>query len=121
MATDDFLSSGIKSIRYSNGTEVSVASYSEMAIRTANSRAHMYGEGEKRDEWGYHTVLVPNRNGGCPFCIQYQGKVFIDDVWSSGTKEESKGQGYPLLSTAIEGGLFHPNCKDTTVTYFPRH
>ena len=119
MATQDFLSKGINSIQYSNGTRVNVSSYAEMAIRTANSRAHMYGEGEKRDEWGYHTVLVPNRNGGCPYCVQYQGKVFIDDVWSSGTKAESKGQGYPLLSTAVQGGLFHPNCKDTTVTYFP--
>lgn len=25
---------------------------------------------------------------------------------------------YPLLSTAIEGGLFHPRCKDSTSTYY---
>lgn len=119
MATKDFLSKGINSIEYSNGAMVNIASYAEMAIRTANKRAYLQGEGEKRNEWGVHTVLVPNRGGGCPYCIKFQGKVFIDDVWSGGTKDESNSTGYPLLSTAVKAKLFHPNCKDTTVTYFP--
>lgn len=119
MATKDFLSKGINSIEYSNGAMVNIASYAEMAIRTANKRAYLQGEGTKRAEWGVHTVLVPNRGGGCPYCIKFQGKVFIDDVWSGGTEAESKETGYPLLSTAIKAKLFHPNCKDTVVTYFP--
>lgn len=119
MATHDFLQSGINNIEYANGARVNIKSYVEMAIRTANSRAHMQGEGEKRDAWGVHTVLVPNRGGGCPYCIKFQGKVFIDDVWSSGTTEESNSTGYPLLSKAVKERLFHPNCKDTIVTYFP--
>ncbi len=119
MATHDFLQGGINNIEYSNGARVNIKSYVEMAIRTANSRAHMQGEGEKRDAWGVHTVLVPNRGGGCPFCVKFQGKVFIDDVWSSGTAKESDATGYPLLSMAMKERLFHPNCKDTTVTYFP--
>lgn len=119
MATKDFLSRGIASITYANGACVNIASYAEMAVRTANLRAHLYGEGEKRKEWGIHTVLVPNRGGGCPYCIKYQGKVFIDDVYSNGTLKESEELHYPLLSTAIKGRLFHPNCKDTVVTYFP--
>ena len=119
MATHDFLQSGINNIEYANGARVNIKSYVEMAIRTANSRAHMQGEGEKRDAWGVHTVLVPNRGGGCPYCIKFQGKVFIDDVWSSGSAEESNSMGYPLLSEAVKERLFHPNCKDTIVTYFP--
>lgn len=119
MATHDFLQSGINNIEYANGARVNIKSYVEMAIRTANSRAHMQGEGAKRDAWGVHTILVPNRGGGCPYCVKFQGKVFIDDVWSSGTAEESKSTGYPLLSNAMKERLFHPNCKDTTTTYFP--
>lgn len=119
MATQDFLSKGINNIEYANGRMVNIASYAEMAIRTANLRAYLQGEGTKRQEWGVHTVLIPNRGGGCPYCIKYQGKVFIDDVYSGGTKEESVSTGYPLLSTAMKGKLFHPNCKDTAVTYFP--
>lgn len=119
MATHDFLQGGINNIEYANGARVNIKSYVEMAIKTANSRAHMQGEGEKRDAWGVHTVLIPNRGGGCPYCVKFQGKVFIDDVWSSGTIEESNSTGYPLLSQAMKERLFHPNCKDTTVTYFP--
>lgn len=119
MATKDFLSKGINNIEYANGAMVNIASYAEMAIRTANKRAYLQGEGTKRAEWGVHTVLVPNRGGGCPYCIKFQGKVFIDDVWSGGTEAESKETGYPLLSSAVKEKLFHPNCKDTTVTYFP--
>lgn len=119
MATKDFLSKGINNIEYSNEAMVNIASYAEMAIRTANKRAYLQGEGEKRNEWGVHTVLVPNRGGGCPYCIKFQGKVFIDDVWSGGTEAESNSTGYPLLSTAVKARLFHPNCKDTVVTYFP--
>ena len=119
MATKDFLSKGINSIQYANGAMVNIAAYAEMAIRTANKRAYLQGEGTKRAEWGVHTVLVPNRGGGCPYCIKFQGKIFIDDVWSGGTEAESQETGYPLLSTAVKAKLFHPNCKDTTVTYFP--
>lgn len=119
MATKDFLSKGINSIEYSNGKMVNIASYAEMAIRTANKRAYLQGEGTKRAEWGVHTVLVPNRGGGCPYCIKFQGKIFIDDVWSGGTAAESNETGYSLLSTAVREKLFHPNCKDTAVTYFP--
>ena len=86
-----------------------------MAIRTANKRAYLYGEGQKRQEWGIHTVVVNSRQGGCPRCARYVGKVFIDDVYSGGTKADGD---YPLLSEAIKGGLFHPRCKDSTSTYF---
>lgn len=119
MATKDFLSAGINSIEYSNGAKVNIASYATTAINTASKRAYLQGEGAKRDEWGIHTVLVHNRGGGCPYCTKFQGRVFIDDVWSGGTEKESKETGYPLLSSAIAGGLYHPNCKDKHTTYFP--
>ncbi len=60
-------------------------------------------------------MIVNNRRGGCPHCAPYVGRVFIDDVYSGGNKSDGK---YPLLSEAIEGGLFHPRCKDSTSTYF---
>lgn len=110
MATKDFLSNGINSIRYKNGNLVNIASYSEMALRTAEKRATAYGEGEKRQEWDINTVVVYGHNGACPLCNKWQNRIYIDDVWSNG-KPNGK---YPLLSTAIQGGLYHPNCKDPT-------
>lgn len=114
MATKDFLAAGINCVEYKNGARVNIASYAEMAIRTANKRAFLVGEGSKRDEWGVHTVLVSQYGACSPTCLPWQGKVYIDDVFSGG-KSDGK---YPLLSTAISGGLFHPNCRHTTNTFF---
>ena len=86
-----------------------------MAIRTASKRAYLMGEGNRRAEWGIRKVVVNSRIGACPHCGQYVGKVFIDDVYSGGSKADG---GEPLLSEAIRGGLFHPRCKDSTSTYF---
>ena len=118
MATKDFLSAGINCIEYKNGARVNIASYSEMALRTANKRANLMGSANKREEWGIHTVKITSHNSACPMCIQWQGKVYIDDVYGKGTKEESKKSKYPLLSEAIKGGMFHPNCKNGCSTYY---
>jgi hypothetical protein len=117
MATKDFLSKGIRCIKYANGNTVNVVSYAEMAIRTANKRAYLQGEGNKRAEWGIHTVLVSQYGACSPICLPWQGRVYIDDVWSGGTKEEAARLKLPLLSEAIAQGLFHPNCRHIMTTY----
>lgn len=116
MATHDFLRAGINCVQYKNGARVSAAAYAEMAIRTATKRAYLQGQGEMRQEWGISTVILNKRTSACPLCAPFVGKVFIDDVWSGGKKSDGK---YPLLSKAIEAGLYHPNCKDAHTTYFP--
>lgn len=116
MATKDFLSKGIDCIEYKNGARVGIDAYSRMAIRTAQTRAYLLGESEKRDEWGINTVIVNKRGVACPRCLQYVGRVFYDDVW--GTTPVPSPAKYPRLSEAIAGGLYHPNCKDIHTTYF---
>ena len=116
MATKDFLSRGITSIQYSNGAMVNIVSYADMAIRTATKRAYLMGEGVKRQEWGIHTVILNKRSNACPLCMPFEGKVLIDDVWSGGSADDGP---YPLLSSAMAAGLYHPNCKDKHTTYFP--
>lgn len=116
MATKDFLSRGINCIEYSNGARHTMRDYAEMAIRTAAKRAYLTGEGEKRQEWGIDTVIVHKRGNPCPKCLPFVGKVLIDDVWSGGSSAD--GQKYPLMSTAVASGLYHPRCKDTHSTYF---
>ena len=118
LATKDFLAKGINCIQYKDGKRVNIASYAEMAIKTANQRAFLQGEGSKRAAWGIHTVLI-SKYGACSnICLPWQGRVYVDDVWSGGTAEESGQLKLPLLSAAIAGGLFHPNCKHTMSTYF---
>lgn len=115
MATKDFLSKGINCIEYSNGAMVNIVDYVGMAIQTANKRAYLQGEGAKRQEWGISTVIVTRRGAGCHKCVKHQGRIYIDDVWSGGT---SKDGNYPLISSAMAAGLYHPRCKDTHTTYF---
>lgn len=116
MATKDFLSSGLNCVEYANGARHTLSDYADMAIRTASKRAYLQGEGAKRQEWGLHLVIMNKRGNPCPKCLPFVGKVLIDDVWSGGSKADGN---YPLMSSAISAGLYHPRCKDGHTTYFP--
>lgn len=116
IACKDMLNAGLNCVEYKSGARHTLSDYADMAVKTANKRAYLRGEGEKRAEWGVSLVVVNSRQGGCPDCAKYIGKVFIDDVYSNGKKSDGN---YPLLSTAIKNGLFHPRCKDSTSTFYP--
>ncbi len=119
MASHDFLSRGINCVVYKDGKHVNIANYAEMSLRTTNKRVRLYSDGEKRKELGIHTVKVSSYGACSKLCQPWQGKVYIDDVYSGGSGEEAEKLNLPLLSTAIQGGLFHPNCKHHLSTYFP--
>ena len=117
MATQDFLSAGINCIEYADGRRVNIASYSEMAIRTSNKKAKLNGEGAMRQQVSEALVLVSQYGSSSPTCLPWQGKVYVDDVWSGGNPEGYGGK-YPRLSMAVEAGLFHPNCRHSMSTFF---
>lgn len=123
MATKEFLERGINVIKYSDGRQVEIGAYAEMALRTVSQRATFMGEGHKRDEWGVYTVIMSAHDNCSPWCLPYQGTVMIDDVYTSISKEQaaqlSRDTGYVLLSYAMEQGAFHPACRHTLATYFP--
>lgn len=105
MATRDFLKAGINCIEYANGSRHTVKDYARMAIQTASKRAYLTGEGEMRQSWGISTVIINKRANACPKCLPFVGKVLIDDVWSGGDASDGN---YPLMSSAIAAGLYHP-------------
>lgn len=115
VATHDFLDKGINCIKYANGARVNIASYVEMAIRTSSKRANMTAEGLRNQEWGVTTIQITQHGSTCELCSKWQGKVLIDDVYSGGKATDGP---YPLLSTAMEEGLFHPNCRHGSGTFF---
>jgi len=115
MASNDFLARGFNCIEYSNGSRHNIADYCDMAIRTANKRANLMGEGEMRKKLGNPLVYISKHGGACDKCTQWEGRVYIDDIWSGG--KENDGE-YPLLSTAVAGGLFHPRCHHGASTYY---
>lgn len=115
MASKEFLTRGFNCIEYKNRTKHNIADYCDMAIRTANKRANLMGEGEMRKKLGNSLVYISKHGGACDKCTQWEDRVYIDDVWSGGTEEDGN---YPLLSTAIAGGLFHPRCHHGVSTYY---
>lgn len=117
MAVKDFLRRGINSVVYKNGARHTISDYASMAIRTGAKRAYLMGLGEQMRRLGVHTIRINRRNGACPLCAKWVGRVLIDDVYNAGTKAEARRKGYPLLSEAMEQGLYHPNCKDVHSMY----
>lgn len=115
MATKDFLNAGINCIEYKNGRRVNIADYCDMALRTANTRAQLIGEGQFRQEIGEHLVKPTRHNTSCEKCAKWEGKILIDDVYSGGSKKDGK---YPLLSEAMAQGFFHPRCEHSLSTYY---
>lgn len=125
MAVKDFLAAGINCIQYRNGRLVNIATYAEMAIRTASLRSYLRGEATRREALGIDTVLVSQYGACSDTCLPWQGRVYIDDVWGAFAGERadnrgksSSGKWHPLLSVAVEAGLFHPNCRHTLTTWF---
>ena len=116
MATHDMLAAGLNCVQYKSGARHTLSDYADMAIRTACKRAKLQGEGQMRQEWGISTVIMNKRGNPCPKCLPWVGKILIDDVWSGGSRKDGK---YPLMSSAVAAGLYHPRCKDAHTTYFP--
>lgn len=119
-ATEEFLGKGIDSVVYKNGRHVNIATYAEMALRTASQRATFLGEGSKRDEYGNYLIVVSTHPNCCKLCYPWQGQILIDDVFSHPNDDYiSKYKGkYKLLSSAMKAGLSHPNCRHTLATWF---
>ncbi len=115
-ASKDFLSRGFNCIEYKDGRRVNIASYSQMAVRTASLRAQLMGEGDFRKSIGRVLVRSTSHGGACPICQKWESKIFIDDVYSGGTKKDGK---YMLLSEAMKQGFLHPNCRHGLTTYYP--
>lgn len=125
LATKDFLTAGIQCIQYKNGAMHTISNYAQMAMRTSMKRAYLQGEATKRNEWGIATVIVNHRNHACSKCLPFVGKVLVDDVygdrgsdWYASYLSNEWGFKVQTLSSAMEAGFLHPNCKDGLSTYF---
>jgi len=116
MAVKQFLERGINCVEYRNGARVNIADYASMAVRTASLRSHLMGEGDFRRSIGRTLVIISKHETSCPLCRPWERKILIDDVYSGGTAKDGN---YPLLSFAMEKGLYHPNCRHGMGTWYP--
>ena len=128
MAVHDFAKRGLNCIKYSNGARHNIKEYAEMAVRTAETRAMLMGEGKARQELGETLVQITKHGTACPLCVPFEGKVLIDDVYSGGTWENSKEAyekvpqakraGVRYMSEAMKQGLYHPRCRHGLGTFY---
>ena len=123
IAVKDFLDQGINCIVYRDGRRVNIADYVRMALRTTATRAALQGKSAKYKALGYDTVQVSSYGMCSKTCEPWQGRIYIEDtfsMWDGEVREQGGilwgksnycGKWFPLLSSAIEKGLFHPNCR----------
>ena len=111
-----FTARGLNCIEYKDGRRVNIADYASMAVRTANQRAYMMGEGEFRKSIGETLVLISKHGTACELCQPFEHTVLIDDVYSGG--KDTDGD-YMLLSAAMYMGLYHPRCRHGMGTFYP--
>ena len=74
------------------------------------------GEGDFRKSISRHLVQATSHGGACPICQKWEKHIFIDDVYSGGSKKDGN---YTLLSVAMKQGFLHPNCRHGLTTYYP--
>lgn len=123
IAVKDFLDQGVNCIVYRDGRRVNIADYVRMALRTTATRAALQGKSAKYKALGYDTVQVSSYGMCSKTCEPWQGRIYIEDtfsMWDGEVREQGGilwgksnycGKWFPLLSSAIEKGLFHPNCR----------
>lgn len=104
-----FAAKGVTGFVDKAGRHWDLASYSEMAIRTATSRAALQGHIDRQTAIGNDLIMVSSFGATCPICAPWAGKVL---------SISGKDPRYPSLESAKAAGLFHPNCKHTITAYF---
>lgn len=92
------------------GRRWAMGTYTEMATRTATGRAEVAGRLTGYAAAGRDLVIVSDAPEECVMCRPFEGRVFS----LSGTSQE-----YPALTTALAGGLHHPNCRHDERPYLP--
>jgi hypothetical protein len=106
---DDFANGGFKTFRDKRGRNWEMASYAEMATRSAVGQASIQGHIDQMKSFGFELVQVSDHAEECDLCRPWEGKVLT----LNGNHPK-----YKTLDEAIAAGLFHPNCGHRLNTYF---
>lgn len=109
-ALNKFASKGITGFVDRAGRNWELASYVEMATRTASAHAALQGHVDRCLELDWDLMIVSSHANTCPLCAPWGGKPL---------SISGKTPGYDTLDMAQSEGLFHPNCKHTMSVYLP--
>jgi hypothetical protein len=101
------------------GRNWNLATYTEMAVRTAAARAYRASQMDRMTQMGLLFWVVDGTGRPCPLCAPWEGKVLSS--MAPGTYQ-SGGRTVTVEATVEEAtaaGLFHPNCRHTLAAYTP--
>jgi len=127
-AWEQFLTAGITGFRDRAGRNWELASYVEMATRTATAHAAVQGHLDRLGENGMDLVIVSNAPQECALCRPFEGKVLHRTVGGERTIEvEHAIVDDRMVSVRVAGsvteavaqGLMHPNCRHSLSAYLP--
>ena len=95
------------------GNEKSMSAEAEFLFRNEQQNAYREAKGQRLDEYGEHLVLISAHPSCCPLCLPWQTKILVDDVFSDGKPDGT----HELMSTAINAGFNHFNCRHGWIPY----
>ncbi|SDL73436.1 Phage minor capsid protein 2 [Nonomuraea maritima] len=125
-ALDMFARKGIAGFTDSSGRSWSMGSYTEMAVRTAMSRAAVDGHLSTLQENGVDLVIVSRLPFTCERCDFWEGKI-LTQAGSIGWRQELSYVSDEMVDVLVEGtveqartaGLMHPGCGHNLRAYLP--
>ncbi len=100
-ALNEFAGRGITGFIDAAGRSWNLASYAEMATRTAAISAGRMGKLDAMRARGHDLAIISGNSTGCEACAPWEGEIVSID---------GATPGYPTLADAEGDGLFHPNC-----------
>ncbi|GAA5104763.1 phage minor capsid protein [Haloechinothrix salitolerans] len=125
-AWDRLVSQGVTGFVDRSGRAWNLASYVEMATRTATARAWNDGHLARLDDLGVDLVTVSRTSDGCALCSVWQGRILARSGPAGQRRVENELTGEPMLvevagtvTEARASGLFHPNCRHTFLPFIP--
>lgn len=124
---DRALAKGITGFTDRSGRRWELASYVEMATRTATAQAAVEGHMDRLADLGVDLVIVSDAPQECKLCRPYEGKVLarrgsagrIEVAHTTRPGERITVDVVATIDQAVAAGLLHPNCRHSLSAYLP--
>lgn len=114
MAWRVFVSQGVRGFTDRSGREWTLSAYTEMAVRTAATRAYNTSHLARMKALGVEYFSVPNTGHPCPLCFPWQFRILTDGPIADPVIPVDA-----TIAEAVAAGLFHPNCRHVLLPVFP--
>lgn len=127
-ALDHLWQRGVTGFTDKAGRNWNLATYVEMATRTATAQASVQAHLDQLAQNGLDLVMVSSDGGPCPLCQPWEGKVLTTGS-TTGRQHITRPSELDGTDTAVHidgsvsqataAGLFHPSCRHRLVAYLP--